>query len=209
MGTDSGNQQEYGDEPRRLTTPLDEATVRSLRAGDQVLLDGIIWGIRDATLIRIFDRGLAPPADLSGGVLLHVAPSVRRRPDGGYDPVSVGTTTSTRMDRFTRGCLEQLGARAIVGKGGLSDDSLRHLQELGAVYLTIVGGAASVETVQVEAIEAVYWEDLMPECLWKFRVKDFGPLFVTMDAHGASRYRDVRQQAARNLGDAYARLGIS
>ena len=112
------------------------------------------------------------------------------------------------MDRFTRGCLEQLGARAIIGKGGLSDDSSRHLQEIGAVYLTIVGGAASVETVQVEAIEAVYWEDLMPECLWKFRVRDFGPLFVTMDAHGASQYQDVREQAKRNLKDAYARLGI-
>jgi L(+)-tartrate dehydratase beta subunit len=194
--------------PRRVTTPLDEATARSLRVGDEVLIDGIVWGIRDATLIRIFDQGREPPADLAGAALLHVAPSVRRRADGGYDPVSVGTTTSTRMDRYTRGCLDQLGARAIIGKGGLSDDSLRHLAEFGGVYLTIVGGAASVETVQVEAIEAVYWEDLMPECLWKFRVKDFGPLFVTMDAHGESLYRDVRQQAARNLDDAYRRLGL-
>jgi L(+)-tartrate dehydratase beta subunit len=194
--------------PQRLTTPLDEATVRALRVGDQILLDGVVWGIRDATLLRIFDQGREPPIALSGAALLHVAPSVRRREDGGYDPISVGTTTSTRMDRFTRGCLEQLGARAIIGKGGLSDESSRHLQELGAVYLTIVGGAASVETVQVEAIEAVYWEDLMPECLWQFRVKEFGPLFVTMDAHGASQYHDVREQAKRSLADAYARLGI-
>jgi L(+)-tartrate dehydratase beta subunit len=196
------------DAPRRVTAPFDEATVRELRAGDEILIDGIVWGIRDATLIRIFDQGREPPVDLSGAALLHVAPSVRRREDGGYDPVSVGTTTSTRMDRYTRGCLEQLGARAIIGKGGLSDESLRHLAEFGGVYLTIVGGAASVETVQVEAIEAVYWEDLMPECLWKFRVKDFGPLFVTMDAHGESLYRDVRQQTARNLDDAYRHLGL-
>jgi L(+)-tartrate dehydratase beta subunit len=188
---------------------MDEATARSLHAGDEILLDGIVWGIRDATLIRIFDQKRDAPADLSGSALLHVAPSVRKREDGGYDPISVGTTTSTRMDRYTRGCLEQLGARAIIGKGGLGDDSLRHLAELGGVYLTIVGGAASVETVQVEAIEAVYWEDLMPECLWKFRVKDFGPLFVTMDAHGESMYRDVRQQTARNLEDAYRSLGLS
>jgi L(+)-tartrate dehydratase beta subunit len=196
------------DAPRRLTAPFDEATVRDLHAGDEVLIDGIIWGIRDATLIRIFDQGRRPPADLSGGALLHVAPSVRKREDGGYDPISVGTTTSSRMDRYTRGCLEKLGARAIIGKGGLSDDSLRHLAEFGGVYLTIVGGAASVETVQVEAIEAVYWEDLMPECLWKFRVKDFGPLFVTMDAHGESTYRDVRQRTARMLDDAYRHLGL-
>src|SRR5262245_37836274 len=160
------------DAPRPVTAPLDEATARELHAGDEVLLDGIVWGIRDATLIRIFDQNQAPPVDLTGAALLHVAPSVRPRDDGGYDPISVGTTTSTRMDRFTRGCLEQLGVRAIIGKGGLSDNSLSHLAEFGGVYLTIVGGAASVETVQVEAIEAVYWEDLMPECLWRFRVSD-------------------------------------
>ena len=196
------------DTPRQIMAPMNEADARALRAGDGVVIDGIIWGLRDATLIRIFDQGREPPVDLSGAALLHVAPSVRRREDGSYEPVSVGTTTSTRMDRYTRGCLHRLGARAIIGKGGLSDDSLRHLEEFGAVYLTIVGGAASVETTQVEAIEDVYWEDLMPECLWKFRVKEFGPLFVTMDAHGDSLYRDVRQQTARNLDDAYRHLGL-
>ncbi len=192
----------------RLTTPLSEEVVRELQAGDLVMIDGIIWGIRDATLIHIFDRDREPAADLRGSVLLHVAPSVRKRPDGGYDPVSVGTTTSTRMDRFTRGCIEELGARAIIGKGGLSAKSLGELQELGGVYLTVTGGAASVETLQVEEIEEVIFEDLMPECLWKFRVKDFGPLVVTMDAHGNSLYQDVRQQAERNVKDAYARLNL-
>lgn len=197
-----------GDDIIRLTTPLSEEMVRSLHVGDLVVVDGIIWGIRDATLIHIFDRGHAPPVDLRGGLLLHVAPSVRKRDDGGYDPISVGTTTSIRMDRFTRGCLTELGARAIIGKGGLSDASLAHLQELGGVYLTITGGAASVETLQVEAIEAVYFEELLPECLWKFRVKDFGPLFVTMDSHGASSYQETRDRAARKVQDAYARLGL-
>lgn len=197
-----------GPEPIRLTPPLDEATIRSLRAGDQVLVDGIIWGIRDATLIRIFDQGQAPPADLEGGILLHTAPSVRRRPDGGYDPVSVGTTTSMRMDRFTRGCLDTLGARAIVGKAGLRDETLAVLQEFGGVYLAIAGGAASTETTQVEEIEHVYWEDLLPECLWRFRVRDFGPLLVAMDTHGTSIYRDVREDVQVNLRSAYARLGL-
>ena len=192
----------------RLTAPLDEATARSLRMGDQVLFDGIIWGIRDATLIRIFDQGVAPPVDLTDAVLLHTAPSVRKREDGGYDPVSVGTTTSTRMSRFTRGCLDQLGARAIMGKAGLKDAALPVLQEFGGVYCSLVGGAASIETIQIEAIEDVIWEDLMPECLWKFRVKDFGPVFVTMDSHGRSRYSAVKEQVAKNLKEAYARLGL-
>jgi L(+)-tartrate dehydratase beta subunit len=192
----------------RLTAPLDEATARGLRVGDRVLFDGIIWGIRDATLIRIFDQGVAPPVDLTGAVLLHTAPSVRRRPDGGYDPVSVGTTTSTRMSRFTRGCLEQLGARAIMGKAGLEEDALPVLREAGGVYFSLVGGAASIETLQIAAIEEAYFEDLLPECLWKFRVKDFGPVFVTMDAHGNSSYRAVKEQARRNLQAALARLGL-
>ena len=204
----AGNAGEEGGRALRLTAPLDESTARGLHAGDRVLFDGIIWGIRDATLLRIFDQGVAPPADLTGAVLLHTAPSVRKRPDGGYDPVSVGTTTSTRMSRFTRGCLEQLGARAIMGKAGLKEDALPLLREFGGVYFSLVGGAASIETIQIEAIEDVIWEDLMPECLWKFRVKDFGPVFVTLDSHGQSRYSAIKEQVAQNLQQAYARLGL-
>jgi L(+)-tartrate dehydratase beta subunit len=77
------------------------------------------------------------------------------------------------------------------------------------VYLAIVGGAASVETEQVEAIENVYWEDLMPECLWQFRVRDFGPLTVAMDTTGASIYRDVAATARERLAAIYQKLGIT
>ena len=184
--------------------------MRALRVGDTVLLDGTIWGLRDATLIRIFDHGQAAPADLRGGVLLHVAPNVRpsAAAPSGYEPTTVGTTTSMRMDRFTEGVLRDYGVRGIIGKGGLSDQSSAALARYGGVYLAIVGGAASVETEQVEAIERVYWEDLMPECLWQFRVRAFGPLIVAMDSAGASMYRDVAQQAQRRLADIYGRLGL-
>lgn len=193
----------------RLRAPLTEADVRDLRAGDEVWLDGTLWGVRDASLIRMFDEGQRPEgADLDGSVIIHTAPSVRLDESGHYLPVSVGTTTSMRMDRFTRGCVEQLGVRAIIGKGGLSDTSLRHFEEIGAVYLAITGGAASWETLQVEEIEQVFWTDLMPECVWKFRVKDFGPLFVTMDSHGTSTYRDVRDRVADNMQAAYRKLGL-
>jgi len=194
-----------------LRTPLDEDAVRALRVGDAVMLDGVVWGIRDATLIRIFDQGQPPPAELRGGALLHVAPNVRRSSavPSGYVPTTVGTTTSMRMDRFTEGLLRDYGVRAIIGKGGLSDASSAALARYGGVYLAIVGGAASVETEQVEAIEHVYWEDLMPECLWQFRVRAFGPLTVAMDAAGASMYRDVAARARQRLADVYAKLGLS
>jgi len=192
----------------RLKTPLSESDVRQLRAGDTVTIDGHIFGIRDATQIAIFDRGRKPEVDLTGAVLLHVAPNVKKVGEGKYESVCVGTTTSTRMNRFTEGLLRDYGVRAITGKGGLYQDSVDALQKYGGVYLAIVGGAASVETLQVEEIEEVYYEDLMPECLWKFRVKDFGPLVVGIDSHGHNLYADVKARVKDNLKKAYKALGI-
>ena len=191
----------------RLTPPLTEEQARRLRVGDTVTLDGTVFGIRDATLIRIFDHGKAPPVDLTDGVCLHTAPNVKKV-GARYEPVSVGTTTSMRMDRFTGGLLERYGVRAIIGKGGLSGESLKHFQQRGGGYLAITGGAAALETTQIEAIEAVWWEDLMPECLWKFRVRGLGPLTVGMDSHGGNLYADVQAEAQRRLAEILARLGI-
>src|SRR5437879_425642 len=183
----------------KLRTPLREADVRQLRLEDTVSIDGTIFGIRDATQIRIFDHGVAPPADLTGSVCLHTAPGVRKLPDGRYEKISIGTTTSTRMDRFVPGLVEQYGVRAIVGKGGVLEGSVQAMQRAGAVYLAIVGGAAALETLQIEEIEQVWWEDLMPECLWKFRVRELRPLIVAIDSHGHSLYERVQEQVAARI----------
>ena len=190
----------------RLTFPATEEDIRELRAGDLVTVDGHIIGIRDRSHIRIFDEGVAPPLDLRGAFLLHTAPNVRKRDDGGYDPLCIGTTTSARMVRFTEGLGRDYGVRAIAGKGGLPDDAIEPMREHGMVYFAIVGGAAALETTQIEAIEEVYWEELMPECLWKFRVKDFGPLWVGIDSHGNSLFHDVNEAANKRLEGILARL---
>jgi L(+)-tartrate dehydratase beta subunit len=190
----------------RLTFPTDEKTIRSLRAGDSVFVDGHIIGIRDRTQIRIFDQGIEPPMDLRGAFLLHTAPGVRKLGPGRYEPVSIGTTTSARMVRFTEPLGRDYGVRAICGKGGLPDEAIEPMHKHGIVYFAIVGGAAALETTQIEAIEEVAWEELMPECLWKFRVKDFGPLTVGIDAHGTSLFHDVQEAAKKRLEDLYARL---
>jgi L(+)-tartrate dehydratase beta subunit len=182
-----------------LEPPLTEGDIRKLELEDSVLINGTVFGIRDATQIRIFDEGIEPPVDLTGAVCLHTAPGVKKRPDGRYEKLSVGTTTSTRMDRFVPGLLERYKVRAIVGKGGLLQASVAAMEKLGGTYLAIVGGAATLETMQIEEIEDVWWEDLMPECLWKFRVKNFGPLVVAIDAHGHSLYRNVQQTAAERI----------
>ncbi|HEX2302121.1 MAG TPA: FumA C-terminus/TtdB family hydratase beta subunit [Gaiella sp.] len=182
------------------------AEILKLRAGDEVIVQGHIIGIRDRTQIRIFDQGVAPPMDLTGAFLLHTAPNVRKVGPGRYEKICIGTTTSARMVRFTEGLGEQYGVRAICGKGGFPDEAIEPMQRLGMVYFAIVGGAAALETTQIEEIEEVAWEELMPECLWKFRVKDFGPLIVGIDSHGGSLHHEVQARAQTKLEELYARF---
>src|SRR5690242_2961328 len=120
-----------------ITFPTDEATVRGLAAGDTVTLQGHIIGIRDATQIRIFDQGQEPPMSLAGAALLHTAPNVRKLGDGRYEPLSIGTTTSARMSRFTEPLIRDHGARAIMGKGGLLPEVLGPVVEHGGGCLGI------------------------------------------------------------------------
>jgi L(+)-tartrate dehydratase beta subunit len=195
-----------------VTFPVtDPQEIFKLQAGDEVTVQGHIIGIRDRTQIRIFDQGVEPPMDLKGAFLLHTAPNVRKvstdsEGKGTYEKICIGTTTSARMVRFTEPLGRQYGVRAICGKGGFPDEAIEPMHQLGMVYFAIVGGAAALETTQIEEIEDVQWEELMPECLWKFRVKDFGPLTVGIDAHGNSLYRDVQTRAKAKLEELYARL---
>ena len=197
----------------RFKTPIDEAAVRTLRIGDQVTLDGTLFGIRDATQIAMFDRGRKTRFDLNGHAVIHTAPNVRKVPvsaaaPAGYEPVCVGTTTSARMERFTRPLMQACGVRLIIGKGGLGAESQRAFAELGGAYLAIIGGAAALETTWIEAIEDVDLDDLNPESLWRFRVSGFGPLLVAMDAQGGSLYDGVRDTAASRRAQALAALGV-
>ena len=190
-------------------TPLTEADMRQLRVGDSVTLDGIVFGVRDANLIRIFDKGVPPPVDWRGAALLHTAPNVRKVGPGKYEPICVGTTTSMRMDRFTEGLLRDYGVRAILGKGGLSARSTELMKQYGACYLSVTGGAAAMETLQIEEIENVYWEDLMPECIWQIRFKGFGPLTVGIDAHGGNLQLEVQTQAEQRAVGILQKMGVA
>jgi L(+)-tartrate dehydratase beta subunit len=184
-----------------LEMPVSEAQVRALHIGDMVTLERTLYGIRDATLIAMFDRGRATRFDLTGHALLHTAPNVRKveasaEHPAGYAPLCIGTTTSQRMERFTRPLMERYGARIIIGKGGMGPATLQAFQELGGAYLAVVGGAAALETTWIEGIEDVDLDDLHPESLWRFRIKHFGPLLVAMDAHGGSLYSRIQDEAA-------------
>lgn len=189
-----------------LTTPFQKDDVRRLRVSDVVRFDGTLFGIRDLTQIYLFDRANEPPVSLEGFPCLHTAPSLRREGDN-WAPISVGTTTSTRMERFTPALIERYGVPAIIGKGGLLGGSLAAMQEHGAVYLAIPGGVAAYQTTTIREVAAVHWEHLHPEALYEFRVADFGPLVVAMDSHGESLYDRVHQRAAGRLPSILSRLG--
>ena len=193
--------------------PVTAARVRQLRAGDTVTLQGTLFGIRDATQIHMFDRGRRTRLDLDGHAVIHTAPNVRRVAKSqdapvGYAPFCIGTTTSMRMERFTRPLMEREGVRLIIGKGGLGADSLEAFRELGGAYLAIVGGAAALETTWIERIEDVDLDDLHPESLWRFRIRDFGPLLVGMDAHGGSLFAEVNVEVERNRQKVLEEMGL-
>jgi L(+)-tartrate dehydratase beta subunit len=178
-----------------LTMPVTEQMVRMLHINDTVTLNGTLFGIRDATQIHMFDRGRTTRFDLSGAACIHTAPNVRKVDKSlaypaGYAPVCVGTTTSARMERFTRPLMKQNGVRILIGKSGLMDESRAAFLELGGAYLAIVGGTAALETTWIEAIE------------------DFGPLLVAMDSHGASLYDAVKQTGIESRQRVLAGLGV-
>ncbi|MEI5997008.1 fumarate hydratase C-terminal domain-containing protein [Paraburkholderia bengalensis] len=196
-----------------LYTPVDEAQIRKLQVDDTVTLHQTLYGIRDATQIHLFDKGRTTRFDLRGHAVIHTAPNVRKVPvsdafPAGYEPVCIGTTTSDRMERFTRPLMQQYGVRMIVGKGGLRESSQAAFRDLGGVYLAIIGGTAALETTWIERIEAVDLDDLNPESLWRFRINNFGPLLVAMDSHGNSLYDEVKADTARRRAEVLARLGV-
>jgi L(+)-tartrate dehydratase beta subunit len=197
-----------------LATPVSEEAVRKLRINDTVTLQNTLFGIRDATQIQMFDHDRKTRFDLNGHAVIHTAPNVRKvavstQFPAGYEPICVGTTTSDRMERFTLPLMTQNGVRMIVGKGGMREGSAQAFQELGGVYLAIIGGTAALETTWIEQIEDVDMDDLNPESLWRFKIKDFGPLLVAMDSHGGSIYQEVKSDVALKKEAVLKSLGIT
>jgi L(+)-tartrate dehydratase beta subunit len=197
-----------------LEMPISAEQARQLRIGDTVTLEKTLFGIRDATLIHMFDHDRRTRFDLQGHAVIHTAPNVHRveksdKAPAGYEPFCIGTTTSQRMERFTKPLMQREGVRIIIGKGGMGQGTLDAFAELGGAYLAIVGGAAALETTWIERIEDVDMDDLHPESLWRFRIRNFGPLLVGMDSHGGSMFADVRADVASRRNAVLEKLGIA
>ena len=181
-----------------LHMPVSETDVRKLRINDTVTLHDTLFGIRDASYIALFDRQRTTRFNLNGHAVIHTAPNVKKVPvspenPAGYAAVCIGTTTSDRMERFTRQLMTQTGVRFIIGKGGMREGSLAAFRELGGAYLAIVGGTAALETTWIALREPA----------------GFGPLLVAMDSNGGSLYDAVNASVADRRAAALASLGIS
>lgn len=187
-----------------LKVPISEEQVRSLRVGDQVLLNGVVFTARDAGhkyMIENFVKGTCPDSEkemyevlkegLKGGVIYHCGPVVRKRDDGKYEFVAAGPTTSIREEPYQADVIGHFGVRAVIGKGGMRDKTLKGCNEHGAVYLHAIGGAAPLIAESVKEVVNVHKLDFgVPEAFWEIRVSDF-PCVVTMDSHGNSLHADV------------------
>ncbi len=183
-----------------LNSPVDEKTVRSLKVGDIVYINGPVITGRDEVHIRALqyrDEGKKTPECLNGAVLYHCGP-IMNKTDGIWEVVAAGPTTSARMNKLESKMIKEFKIRAIIGKGGMSDDVVETMKEEGCVYLAATGGSAVTLAEGLAKVEGVEWEDLgMPEAIWKFETNRLGPLIVAIDSNGNSLYKQVRESLKR------------
>jgi fumarate hydratase subunit beta len=186
-----------------LQLPLTEVAVRSLRAGDLVLLDGemtITAGLPTHQRIQEYlDAGTPLPVDLTNGALFHLGSYNQDTPDG-FDVLYMNPTTSTRFNGYMPGFIRRLGLRAVGGKGGLNRACADAMQEAGCVYLSFIGGGCPLLSDAIKSVVSVHWTDLIAHFrLVTLRVESLGPLTVGIDAHGNSLYDNLHDDAAARL----------
>ena len=173
-------------ERKHITAPFTDETVRSLKAGDSVLITGVIYAARDAAhqrLTETLNRGEKLPVDLKGQVVYYVGPS----PAKPGEPIgSAGPTTAGRCDAYTPQLLDQ-GLKGMIGKGNRSAAVVESMKKNGVVYLVSVGGAAALISRSIKAYDVVAYEDLGPEALARMEVVDF-PAIVAIDCEGNDFY---------------------
>ena len=170
-----------------LNTPVSDEDLKDIKIGDVIYLNGHIITCRDVAHRRLIELGRELPVDLKGGAIFHAGPIVRKieGTDDKYEMISIGPTTSMRMEKFEKEFIEQTGVKIIVGKGGMGVNTEAGCRENKALHCVFPAGCAVVAATCVEEIEAVHWLDLgMPEALWVSRVKEFGTLIVSIDAEG-------------------------
>jgi fumarate hydratase subunit beta len=193
-----------------LKTPLPEVEVRKLKAGDVVYVTGKMFTARDEAHVRALEyheAGKKLPLDTRGLVLYHCGPLVKKVEDK-WIIVAAGPTTSARMESFEDEFISNFNVRLVVGKGGMGPKTTEAMKQFGAVYCDFTGGAAVLAAKAIKKVENVEWLDLgMPEAIWILEVEEFGPLIVTIDAHGTNLTEELMKQIENNREKIYQEIG--
>lgn len=196
-----------------LNIPLSEENVRALQLDDVVYLTGPAFNfLYDEYFQMIMDlikEGKPLPMELNGTVAYHTGAIYVKRPDGGLSVRAVGSTTSSKYNALTPEFIELTGIRALIGKGGMDHKTLEAMKRCGCVYLAAAGGCSAIYAPKVE-LAGEFWPELTPICNQRlaFELKEFGPLFVSMDAHGNSIYEQCAQETEKQVDAIYKKLNI-
>ena len=180
---------------KQITSPIDERTIESLHAGDQVLISGVMYVGRDAAhkrLVETLDKGEQMPFDVKGQTIYYMGPSPTKP---GHVIGSAGPTTSGRMDAYTPRML-QAGLKAMIGKGLRSEEVKQAIKKHKAVYFAATGGAAALIARAITKAETIAYEELGPEAVLRLEVKDF-PAVVINDCHGGDLYQEGKAKYAK------------
>ena len=173
---------------RVLHTPVTTADLKDLRVGDIVYLTGTLVTGRDDVHHRVVHEHMKCPVDFNGIAIFHAGPIIRESPEKN-EMISIGPTSSIRMEADAAEFMKATGVKVMVGKGGMGEKTAAACKELGVIHCVFPGGCAVSAAMHVEEIEDVYWRELgMPECLWVMRVKEFGPLIVSIDTEGNNMF---------------------
>jgi tartrate/fumarate subfamily iron-sulfur-dependent hydro-lyase beta chain len=180
-----------------LITPLKNADMKNLNLGDAVYITGTIYTARDKAHQKALAEGKFP-GDIKGGVLFHSGPLAKKEKNG-WKMISIGPTTSSRMNELAPDFIEKFGIAAIIGKGGM-DKRVAEAMKGKAVYLAMTGGCAATAASQIKRVVSVEWLDLgEPEAVWVLEAEKLGPLVVAIDVKGNSIYNEVNKKVAGNL----------
>lgn len=188
----------YIDDRKILVTPITDEDIQDIHIGDIIYLTGEMTACRDSAHKRTVEDGVAFPVSMEGCALFHAGPIVRKTDDDRYEIVSVGPTTSMRMEKYEYDFVKITGVKVIIGKGGMKENTERACREFGAIHCVTPAGCAVTGASAVEEIVRAEWLDLgMPEAVWNCRVKEFGPLIVSIDTQGSNYFEQKKVEYNR------------
>ena len=198
---------EIKDGKKILVTPVTAEDLKDIKIGDIIYLTGSLTTCRDVAHRRVVEEGREIPVDVRNNAIFHAGPIIRPLADDKFGMVSVGPTTSMRMEKFEYEFVKITGVRVIVGKGGMKENTARACKEFGAIHCVFPAGNAVVAAVEVEEIVKAEWRDLgMPETLWNCRVKEFGPLIVSIDTEGRNYFEEKKVEYNRRKEEQIERI---